>query len=499
MASSIVILGWTADDKVPGDYRETVFGTGRVSVGAYPVRMVITGTKLATGSAVADQDIVPIVSSSDAYTKLGAHSTACRQAIAALNVPGVTVYAAPPAVAGGAVAATASVVFGGSWTSPGSVKFWIGGDYFEVSVGSTQVATDAGATFRSACNSLANGLVAATGTTATSTITAYNLGTQGNAVLVYWDLSEAPAGLTVAVTGGTAIHDRLVPLSGGTGTESLANVIALLKPELYDYIAVAQTDATNAGLVKTHMSSEAGPTISHLEHAVFGSTGTLVAASSLAQTTLNDYRSTVVWYENGETHPSEMAAAVCAIRAVVEPSNPNYNFDNFPVPGVVTQRYQADKALHATLKAALNSGVTPIIERSSAAVIARGIVTHCLNGSAPDYRCLDWGDAVVPDRISKELGAEWVNVFKPGNPYVGPDAVGSEADPAAGVGTPNRWKSVVYGILKNRERDNWLANVDNNLPEVEYDNDRAALVSAVPIEVRKQQHAIGISVRQQAA
>jgi phage tail sheath gpL-like len=499
MTSSIVILGWTADDKVPGDYRETVFGTGRISVGAYPVRMVVTGTKLATGSAVPDQDIVPIYSSTDAYTKLGAHSTACRQAIAALNIPGVTVYAAPPAAAGGAVAATATVAFGCSWTSPGSVKFWVGGEMFEVSVGATQVAADAGATFRTQCASLANGLVNPSGTTASSTVTAYNLGTQGNSILIYWDLSEAPTGLTVTVTGGTAIHDRLVPLTGGTGTESLANVIALLKPELYDYIGVAQTDATNAGLIKTHLGSEAGPTISHLEHAVFASSGTLVAASSLAQTTLNDYRSCVVWLENSEVHPSEIAASVCAIRSVFEPQNPNFNFDDTPVPGVVPQRYQADKALHATLKAALNSGVTPLIEKNGVSVIARGIVSHCLNGSAPDYRCLDWGDAVVPDRISKELGAEWVSVFKPGNPYVGPDAVGSEADPSAGVGTPNRWKSTVYGILKQREKDNWLQNVDNNLPEVEYDNDRGALVSAVPIEVRKQQHAIGISVRQQAA
>jgi hypothetical protein len=121
-----------------------------------------------------------------------------------------------------------------------------------------------------------------------------------------------------------------------------------------------------------------------------------------------------------------------------------------------------------------------------------------LSGSNPDYRCLDWGDAIVPDRISKELGAEWNSSFKPSNPYVGPDAVGSEADPPEGVGTPSRWKSRCYGILKTHEADNWLQNVDLNLPEVEYDHDRAALVSAIPVEVRKQQHAIGMNIIQQA-
>jgi hypothetical protein len=290
-----------------------------------------------------------------------------------------------------------------------------------------------------------------------------------------------------------------VPLSGGTGTESLANVIALLKADVYDYIAVAQVDATNVGLVEAHMGSEAGPTISHLEHAIVANTGTLVAASSISQTTLNDYRSCVLWYENSETHPSELAASVGAIRAVIEPSSPNFNYDDTPVPGAIPQVYAADKALHATLKSALNSGLTPLTEKNGVVTIVRGIVSHCLNGSSPDYRCLDWGDAIVPDRISKELGAEWVGIFKPANPYVGPDAVGAEADPPEGVGTPGRWKSSVYGILKASEQANWLQDVDANLPDVEYDNDRAALVCAVPVVVRKQQHAIGISVRQQAA
>jgi hypothetical protein len=121
-----------------------------------------------------------------------------------------------------------------------------------------------------------------------------------------------------------------------------------------------------------------------------------------------------------------------------------------------------------------------------------------LNGSVPDYRCLDWGDAIVPDRISKELGVEWA-YFKSTNPYVGPDAVASEADPPEGVGTPGRWNSSVYGVLKDKEKSNWLQDVDLNMPETEYDNSRAALVSAVPVVVRKQQHSIGISVRGQAA
>lgn len=496
MTSSIVILGWTSDDKVPGAYRETVFGTGRMSVGAFPVKVLITGTKLSTGSAVVDQDIVPIYSSDDADAKLGAGSTAKRQALAALNIPGVNLYAAPPLAAG--TAATMTLTIGGTWTTSGEIKAWIGGDYVSVAVGSTQVAADVGTSTIAQVNSLADGLVVAAGTSPAVTLTAKNLGTQGNSVFVYWDLSAAPTGLTITASVGTMVHDRLYHLATGSSTESVANIVALLKTDTFDYIAAAQNDATNLGLFEAHMGSEAGPTIAHLEHMVAACTGTLVTASALSQTTLNDYRSTMLWYENCETHPAELAATVGAIRGVFELPSPNFNYDDTPVPGAVPQRYAADKPLHATLKTALNSGLTPLYEKNGVVSIVRGIVTHCLNGSVPDYRCLDWGDAIVPDRISKELGVSWLD-FKASNPYVGPDAVGSEADPPEGVGTPARWNSTVYGVLKVAEKDNWLQNVDSNLPETEYDNARAALVCAVPAEVRKQQHAIGISVRGQAA
>jgi phage tail sheath gpL-like len=504
MASSIVILGWTSDDKVPGVYAETKFGQGRLSVGAFPVKVVVTGTKLSTGSATVDQDIVPVYSSDDAVTKLGPRSTATRQCFAALQIPGVNLYAAPPAIASGTpTAATMTLTFGGTWTSGGTVKLWIGGEYVEVNIGSTQVVLDAAKAAGLQVNSLPNGLVTAPDqvsiTTGALIVTAANTGTQGNDILVYWDLSEAPTGLTITPTVGIQIHTRLYHLATGSGTESLANVIALLKTDVFDYIACAQNDSTNLGFLKSHMASEAGPTISHLEHMVCASTGSLVTASALSQTTLNDYRSTVLWYENCETHPSELAATVGAIRNVIEPTSPNYNYDDFPVPGAVPQRYPADKPLHATLKAALNSGLTPLIEKNGSVCIVRGIVSHCLNGSSPDYRCLDWGDAIVPDRVSKELSAEWVSVYKPANPWVGADAVGSEKDPVTGVGTPANWNSSVYGQLKQFENNLWIQDVDLNLPTTEYDNDRAALVSAVPIVVRKQQHAIGISVRQQAA
>lgn len=496
MANPIVILGWTADDKVPGFYGETKFGQGRVSVGAFPVKCLITGTKTSDGSMTADQDIEPLISLDDAVSKLGARSTATQQARAALSIEGVNLWAAPPAATG--TSATISISIGGSWSTAGTVKWYLDGQLVSVDVAATgETAADVETNTALAFNGWANGPV--TGATATDcTLTVASTGTQGNKYLLAWELDEAPAGLTVTVTGGTALHSQLVPFTGGAGTESVANIITLLKSDVFDYIASAQTDATNLGLFEAHMASEAGPTIGHLEHMVAASNGTLAAAQSLSQTTLNDARSTMMWMENCETHPAEIAAGVASLRSVIEPQNPNYNYDDFALGFVAPQRYRADIAGHATLKAALNTGLSPIKTENGVAKITRGIVTRCLDGSSPNYNTLDWGDAIVPDRIRKELAASWA-AFKADNPYIGRDVEGAEKAQGEGVGTPNLWNNEINTVLKLAEAQNWVQDVDINPPQTVLDTNRKALVSAVPVVVRWQQHSIGVSVRQQAA
>lgn len=498
MANPIVILGWTADDKVPGFYGETKFGQGRVSVGSFPVKCVVTGTKTSDGSMTADQDIFPVTSVDEAISFAGPGSTGMLQCAAALSIEGVNLWYAPPAEAGGAAAATITIAIGGSWSTAGTIKFYLDGVLVPTSVASTgetaaNVETNIAANF----NGWANGPVTAAATT-DCVLTCKSKGTQGNSHRLAWDLSEAPAGLTVTVTGGTPLHSQLVPFSGGSGTESVTNILTLMKSDVFDYIGAAQIDSTNAALIEAHMSSEAGPTIGHLEHAIFGNTATLATAQGVAQTTLNDARSALCWIENCETHPAEIAAGVAALRSVIEPQDPNFNYDDVALPFVAPQRYRADIALHATLKSALNTGVTPLKTDAGVVKITRGIVTRSLNGTAPDYNTLDWGDAVVPDRIRKELAASWT-VFKANNPKVGRDSVGSEKAQPEGVGTPNLWNGAVIEVLKTAEQNLWVQDVDANLPQTVLDTNRRALVSAVPVVVRWQQHSIGVSVRQQAA
>lgn len=501
--SSIVIVGFSADDKVPGDYRETKYGQGRVSIGSLPVRLVVTGNKITAGSATADADILPVYSSDDADTLAGAGSEGAFQCYAALDIDGVSLFYAPVAEAGGAAAATLTITIGGSWATSaiGQLAVYLAGKRFEITVTGTDTTTTVAAALASKINEDSRLFCSASPASAVVTLTTKSKGARANDWICRKDIAGVPTGLTCALAGGTALTGGMVPFSGGSGADDVTNVLALLKTDTFDFLAPAQNDATNAALIKTHLSTVAAPTIKQLEHAVYAKTRSQSTAASFAQTTLNDFRSTVVWFENCEWAPSAVGAQIASLRSVVVGDNPNYKFDDCLMPTIPAQSQRADRPQHSALKSALNSGLMPLRTNTDATVaIVRAIQCHSLNGSSADYRALDWGDVDVPDRISKQLGARWQSESTVDtNPYVGPDPGSGEPAAPEGVMTPASWNASVYEELKDAESANWIMAVDANLPLSEYNVSRKCIMSAVKTIVRPINHAIGISTRQQAA
>lgn len=489
------IIGWSSSDKVPGYYAKSNWGVGRVSIGSFPVVCVLTGTKTSDGSMTADSDIEPAYSLADVEALCGARSLMTQQAKAAFTVPGVNVVLAPPAEAGGAVKAYITVVFGGTWSTTGSVVFHINGERIEVNVGSTDTATDAGDTFVEAIGAITNGPTTGVNTTGTVVVTVASAGTSGNQYLLGWDMKLAPAGLTVTVTGGTPKHTKLVPFAGGTGTESVANIINLLEQDVYDVIASAQVDSTNAGRWKVHVESEEAPTIAHLETVMFGSIDTLANASSLSSVTLNSVRAALVWYENCETHPAAIAANAAAYRSSVIGGNPNSVYAGVVLTGVAAQRYASDAPNHNTLNAALNTGVTPLEFKDASVRINRDCVTKCLTNSLPNYNTYGWPHVDVADRMRKEYGALWT-ARQQVNPYCGPDVAAGEKSAGVGVETPSSLQAAATTLWKEKEKENWIHEVDSHPLSVVWDSNRQCLVAQLPVVVRPQNLQAGAIVSQ---
>lgn len=496
MSASIVIPGLTNSFKVPGAWRETRYGTGNNSIGAIPVKLVVTGTKTTAGSAVADQDIIRIFSEEDADTYLGEGSEAAMQCYAALAIDGVTLYAAPVAENGSAVAASLTVTIAGTWTSGGTVAIYLAGRAIQATANIGDSATVVAAALTAAINGTARLPFTATSLAGVITIVVRSKGVRGNDYICRKDLSAAPTGLTCALAGGSALTGGMVPFTGGTGADDVTNVLGLLATDVYDIQAWAQNDVTNAGLIKTALVSEAGPLVMHLEHAIFSKTRTLSAANTFASATLNAYRCSCIWLENSESAPSFVSAQAAAVRSVLVADNPNFRYDGYVLPTVAPQSQKADIPLTGELNSALNSGVTPLTTLPDGTVkIVRAVQSHCLNGSAPDYRTLDWGDVDVPDRASKELGASW-DAYSEVNPVAGPDPAEGEETPPAGVATPSLWNAEASSELQDMVDEGWILSFD---VVSEWNDDANRIMTVANLKVRPQNHSVGISVRQQAA
>jgi hypothetical protein len=374
----------------------------------------------------------------------------------------------------------------------------MGGKRIAVTVNATSSTGDAAIALLNAAAEIETLPVVGATASSTVTFTVSSAGTQGNQYFVGWDLIDAPTGMTVTVSGATATHAYLTHFSGGAGTESVSNIIDLLEAEAYDYIAPAQNDAVNAALWKAHVVSEMQPTIAHLESVVFGHTGTLAAATSLASSTLNNEQCAVVWYENCETHPAAIAAQVAALRSALVGENPNTVWAGQVLPSVTTQRYpESDAPKHTTQMSALNNGVTPLIAENGEVKILRDCVTKCLSGTAPTYLTYGWPDVDVSFRMRKEIGVLW-KARQLGNPYCGPDVASGEKSAAEGVETPSSLGAAVTDLFKEKEAANWLMDVDANPIVVEYNTTRLCLTMNAPVKVRKQNLQCGASVRQTA-
>ena len=157
------------------------------------------------------------------------------------------------------------------------------------------------------------------------------------------------------------------------------------------------------------------------------------------------------------------------------------------------------------LVSALNNGVTPITTNASGqAVMVRSITTHSLNGTLPDYSCLDTSEAVVPDFVLVSLLLYWLNVFKPSNPRVAPDLPADSVPYPAGVAYPALWSSsatsilndFANGIVAGLQVPPIIYNVANNPVVSAFDPIAGRIMSAVTVQPMPGDHQIGVSILQ---
>lgn len=587
---TIIIPGFTPDDKVPGTVFINRFGVGPTSIGANTLFCVLFGNKGSSGTAdLNDRTLVTTEEEADILAE--PRSELARMAHAALEVPGVTCLIVPVEEAAGAVAAVMIIDVTGSWTVSGEVTLQLDEEVIRVTVAASHTATTFGDALEDAINAAQGGRLFCTASNSAGriTLTVFSKGIRGNQHIAFLDASKRPSGMTIAfdvntdvvrtgsgpangvtitgtptadidgritiTTGGapgtaefswytdggttpvatgvsipttpfqvvlgstgltaTFINDTYVMgdtydwlseapeanggsyFYGGTGTDDIQDALDGTESVANDYLAAAHNDATNVGKIETAANAKGAFDVALLEQYQVSSNAPLATAQSLSQTTMNDVLGTVAWVQNGVEHPSRVAARIAALRSVTEGAQPNTNYDGVVVPGGAPHFRAADSPNRATLKAALNVGLTPLATVDGKLVIVKAVLSRCLNGATPDYRTHEWADAAVPIRVRKELAALGEEM-REANPYAGPDV--GEGLPPADTFTPRLWASAVTAKMKRWESSafNWVTEVDSHPVQAVWDSVAKRVMSDIPVVVKQKNHQTGGVISQTA-
>lgn len=192
-------------------------------------RVLFIGQKTSAGSAAAGTLVQNILNDNSEDTLFGAKSMLASMVRSYKLINKVTqIDCIPLSDGGGAAAAVGSIAFTGPATATGTLVFKIGSRInhsYSLPVISTDSATTIGANLAALINADTTAPVTASATTGTVTITAVNLGLQGNKIGV--EVVGTLAGVGVTLTK---------PISG-SGLPTLTNIFNVVGDQRYQTVA----------------------------------------------------------------------------------------------------------------------------------------------------------------------------------------------------------------------------------------------------------------------
>lgn len=526
MGQLIVIPGLTNATKRPGFFGQVVNPAGRSTASANQLILLLVGNKTSAGSMTADGQPQQIFSADDADALAGTGSELACMAYGiggtgalggpvagALGVPDVQIYLGCMAEAGGGTASTATITITGSWTAGGTLTYRLSGVPITVNTTAGDNPTTVGDAIVLAVNGNARLPFTAANITGAVTLMTKQVGVRTKWHSIYQDTRQMATGMVSTLTGGAAMTGGGRHFTGGTGSDSPTNLLAVIIAQQYDRIVMAcgdnTLDSTQSVLWKTQLNAQAAPGVGILQQLILASNDTLGNAAAIA-IALNDTRFQMLWGLNVETHPSVIAATFGSTRAAAETNDPCAYYDSAvapdSLPGVAPQTQGADRANATMQETALGEGVTPLLTFPDGSVrICRSIVAHCRNGANADYRVLDTSGTTVPDFVLKSIELLWETDFLPNNPRVQDNPAAETKTPTSGIAYPDLWNAAVFGLLQDLAGGKGLptglpildANETIAHPPITQfiGGSSAHLMSAADIVPAANQHQIGQSVR----
>lgn len=480
-------------------------GLGGILANSLPVCLI--GHILPSGVAASDYEVFDVPDADEGAAYVGRTSELGRMILSSFK-PGCVMRAlAVPEPSGGA-AATLDVVITGTATAFGSFDVHVGGAVVTVDIADGDTATDVGGECESKISAVPDLFCTPSNTTGTVTLTCVNKGIRGNQHVVFLDTERLAAGISVSLSGGTAFANGGVPFSGGGGTDTIATILAAIVDEDIPYAGWANNSSTDATAIRTQAVAKAGPAGAGPQNDVLVTNVEGVTnANDLPQASFNQFFGMVAWAEGHRQHPSVLAAMIAVHRSVVESApvtvlgDPNHRYLNEPLAGALPHYKPEHTPKTSITDTALSTGVTPLVTKNGQLCILRAVTSYSLDGTNPDDRVLDTSDAVVPQRVLRDMKAIWEQEFALVNDTVGPDLPNGEAAPT-GRATPSGWAARMNSRIKLEYiPSNLVLQFDPDTGEemlatAVYNTSLKCLVSDVPVMIVPKNYVLGNIVRQ---
>ncbi len=487
---SIPLTGLAANDPVPGNYIEVNFAQGPASSGTTEYAILLMGNMLSTGSAQADGYVygpdttVPLTSVADAIALFGQGSELHRMYAKVLKVNTATsVYAIVVTESSGSKASR-NITFATTSNANATLRVYVQNEFVDVSVVSGDTAATIATNAITAVN--ANGdwaVTASSGGSGILTITAKQKGLRGNFIRC-----SARFLSSCATTSDTTTQ---AALTGGTTADSNVAALATISGSRYYNIVSAAEDATQFGALITQIGTMAAPIVGLRQKGFAGSVDTLANATTLA-TGINAARAEVVWQQNSDWTPAELAANEAAVVALFEaPAVPRLNFSGFGNDANTQAFWQVKAPLTGTiptraqLKSALNNGLTPIgVGKSGSTYLVKRVTTRSLSGSVNDYRIRDAHKVTVCDRYADDLVTK--QALQLSGKQIGDDPAPGQRVPGPTVVTPRVLKALVDQQTREYGNNDLLENVSTitaNTIVVRESAPNTRLSARVPLDI----------------
>ena len=368
------------------------------------------------------------------------------------------------------VAAVGKITITGNATTQGVLRVGIGNaDVLMVAVSAGDSAAAVGKAVKAAITAQPGLPVSAAEAAGVVTITAKNKGTEGNIIRILADCTAA--GITTAVTA----------MAGGAANPDIQPALTAVIAEGHDIIACGISDEANLIKLRAHLEKVGAPTEKRWAVGVYGDSGTLATATTLAGK-LNNGFMLCAWYRGTPSLPCELAAAFASVMASEE--DPARPLNTLALEGIGLCDSK-DKTMRTEQENALYNGVAPV-ETSpdgSRAQIVRAITTYTktANGTA-DESLLDVTTVRTLIYVSKACIQRVALRF--------PREKLSDK-------TPARVRSELIDVLMRCEELEILEQVEANLPNLIVERDRQnvnMLDVRIPSDVVNGLHVVGMVV-----